>query len=75
MPCDVCWPGEPVLERSTSPEAVPAARVVLTDLDVRPVARADQLSRSGHLLLTPASLEPSDARRDHLRRILAQLRS
>ena len=36
---------------------------------------ADRLSRSGRLLLTPAPLELSDARRAYLRRILAQLLS
>ena len=36
---------------------------------------ADRLSRGGRLLLTPAPLELSDARRAYLRRILAQLGS
>jgi anti-sigma regulatory factor (Ser/Thr protein kinase) len=36
---------------------------------------ADRLSRTGALLLTPAAVELSDARRAYLRRILAQLGS
>ncbi len=36
---------------------------------------ADRLSRSGRLLLTPAPVQLSDARRAYLRRILAQLGS
>ena len=36
---------------------------------------ADRLSRTGRLLVTPAPLELSDARRAYLRRILAQLGS
>ena len=47
-----------------------AVRDLLHTLD-----EADRLSRSGRLLLTPAPVELSDARRSYLRRILAQLGS
>ncbi len=47
-----------------------AVRDLLHALD-----EADRLSRTGRLLLVPAPVELSDARRDYLRRILAQLGS